>query len=330
MANILVTGGAGYIGSHACKALALAGHTPVTFDNLALGHEEAVQWGPLEVGNIGDFERVVEVLRKHKPVAVMHFAALSYVGESVERPLDYYHNNVAFTLTLLDAMRTTDIRHFVFSSSCAVYGLPEKLPITEAAPVNPINPYGAGKRMVEQFLADSEQADGLKWISLRYFNACGADPEGDTGEDHNPETHLIPRALMAAAGEIDRLDIMGTDYDTPDGTAIRDYIHVSDLADAHVGALITLLKEGKSGVYNLGVGKGYSVRDIIASVERTTGRCVPVNEIDRRPGDPPALVAGAGAAAKAISFSPKFCDIDSIVETAWRWHRRRNNLGAQP
>jgi UDP-arabinose 4-epimerase len=329
MATILVTGGAGYIGSHACKALALAGHTPIAYDNLSRGHEEAVKWGPLEVGDIGDFDRVENVLSQHRPVAVMHFAAFAYVGESVERPLDYYRNNVAFTLNLLDAMRAGDVHHFVFSSSCAVYGVPENLPITEDAPINPINPYGAGKRMVEQFLADSENAESLKWNSLRYFNAAGADPDGEIGEDHDPETHLIPRALMAAAGDIDCLDVMGTDYDTPDGTAIRDYIHVSDLADAHVKALDSLLNEGDSGVFNLGAGKGYSVRDIIASVERTTGRAVPVNDVARRPGDPPALVAGVVRASQTLGFSPKFRDIDSIVETAWRWHRRRHNIRAR-
>lgn len=321
--TVLVTGGAGYIGSHVCKALAEAGFIPVTYDNLMHGHKGAVKWGPLEIGDIRDTIRVQDVLLRHVPSAVLHFAAFSCVGESVLDPAKYYRNNIVGTLSLLDAMRACQIRLVVFSSTCATYGIPERQPITELTAQQPVNPYGMSKFAIERILTDYTSAYGLKAVMLRYFNACGADPDGETGEDHDPETHLIPRGLMAAAGLIPSLDLFGTDYPTPDGTCIRDYIHVTDLAQGHVQALNYLLEGGDTIGLNLATGKGVSVREIIHSLERVTGRPIPVNEAPRRAGDPPVLLADSSRAGDVLGFIPRFTSIDSIIGTAWEWHRHK-------
>lgn len=270
---ILVTGGAGHIGSHACKAIATAGYTPVSFDNLVYGHPWAVRWGPLEIGNIADRTRLDEVIEKYQPAAVMHFAAHAYVGESVQDPGKYYCNNVAGTLTLLEAMRDHGIDKLIFSSTCATYGVPNDVPIREDHSQQPINPYGASKLMIERMLQDFEVAHGLRSISLRYFNAAGADPGGEIGEAHDPETHLIPLVLDAAAGKRPAITVFSDDYDTPDGTCIRDYIHVSDLADAHVLALKALEAGAKTTACNLGNGQGFSVRQVIDSAARVSCSC---------------------------------------------------------
>jgi UDP-arabinose 4-epimerase len=321
-AVVLVTGGAGYVGSHACKALALAGHRPIVYDSLLRGHRSAARWGPLEVGDICDGARLEELLHRHRPDAVMHFAGFAYVGESMTDPGKYYQNNVAGTLALLEAMHTVGVHRIVFSSSCATYGIPECQPITESTPQRPINPYGMSKLMVERILADYDAAYGFRSVVLRYFNACGADPGGEIGEHHDPETHLIPRGLMAATGETAALDLFGTDYPTPDGTCIRDFIHVSDLATGHVQALDYLLSGGAPVPLNLGTGRGVSVREVIASLQRVTGLIIPVNELARRPGDPAVLVADASQARTVLEFAPQFTDIDFMVSTAWRWHQR--------
>jgi len=323
MSTILVTGGAGYVGSHACKALAAAGHTPVTYDNLSRGHREFARWGPLEVGDLGDAAKLDAVFARHRIEAVMHFAALAYVGESVEQPALYYRNNVGGTLELLEAMRRAGVQRLVFSSTCATYGVPERMPITEDLPQQPINPYGATKLMIERVLRDYDPAYGLRSVALRYFNAAGCDPDGEVGEDHEPETHLIPRVLMAADGMLPRIDVFGTDYPTPDGTCLRDYIHVADLADGHVRALDYLQRGGASTAINLGTGRAFSVREVIAAAERVTGRRIPVHEGPRRAGDPPVLVADATRARTVLGFAPRFTEIEPIVATAWRWHERR-------
>jgi UDP-arabinose 4-epimerase len=315
---VLVVGGAGYIGSHTCKALRAAGYTPITYDNLCDGHAHAVKWGPLEVGELADRSRVDKVLRKHKPIAVIHFAAFAAVGESVREPARYYGNNLTATLVLLDALRAASIDMLVFSSTCAVYGTPESVRIAETTPRAPINPYGRSKLMVEQVMEDYGHAYGLKWTALRYFNAAGADPDGEIGEEHDPETHLVPRALMAIAGRIGHLEIFGDDFATRDGTCIRDYIHVCDLAQAHIAALERLMAGGEPGAFNLGTGHGYSVREVIAAVERVTGQRVPLTVGPRRAGDPPALIADPALARAALKFEPKHSDIDTIVATAWR------------
>lgn len=319
---VLVTGGAGYVGAHGCKALAAAGYRPVVLDNLVYGHEQAVQWGPFERGDIADRGRLDEVLETYRPSAVMHFAAFAYVGESVGDPGKYYRNNVGGTLTLLEAMRDHGIDKLVFSSTCATYGEPQAVPITEDEPQTPINPYGMSKLMVEQMLADFARAHGLRSTPLRYFNAAGASPDGEIGEAHDPETHLIPLALAAAAGQGPELTVFGDDYPTPDGTCIRDYIHVSDLADAHVRALHYLEEGGPSRAFNLGTGAGVSVREILDSVERVTGRAVPCRTGPRRPGDPPVLVADASRAKRDLGWQPRLSDIDTIIATAWKWHQR--------
>ena len=315
-AAILVTGGAGYIGSHACKALAVEGFTPIAFDNLVLGHRDAVRWGPLVEADIRDEASVTQAIREHAVEAVIHFAAFAYVGESVGAPAKYYRNNVGGTLSLLDACRSEGVDKLVFSSSCATYGVPDVLPITEAAPQRPINPYGRTKLVVEQVLADYAHAYGSRYIALRYFNAAGADPEGEIGEKHDPETHLIPLALMAAARRTEALEVFGDDYDTPDGTCIRDYIHVTDLARAHVLALRHLLDDGGSLALNLGSGTGNSIREVIGSVERITGRRVPHVIRPRRPGDPPVLYADPHLAREQLRFETELSDIDTIVGTA--------------
>jgi UDP-arabinose 4-epimerase len=316
--RVLVTGGAGYIGAHACKALAHAGHEPIVFDNLRTGHRRAVKWGPLEHGDLLDPAALARAFRTHHPDAVMHFAALAYVGESVAHPDLYYRTNVTGTLNLLDAMRAADVSRIVFSSTCATYGQPDTVPIAETTPQCPVNPYGRSKLMVEQVLADTCAAFGTAAIALRYFNAAGADPDGEIGEDHDPETHLIPLVLQAAAGMQPTIRVFGTDWPTPDGTCIRDYIHVSDLADAHVAA-IERVEAGRFSAFNLGVGKGASIREVIATARRVTGRPIVEESAPRRPGDPPELVADARAAHKALAWTPKRPGLETMIETAWAW-----------
>ena len=325
---VLVTGGAGYVGSHACKALAAAGYRPVVLDDLSRGHAAAVQWGPLEVGSIADRACLDSVLERHRPGAVLHFAAFAYVGESMSEPLAYYRNNVGGTVTLLEAMRDHGVGRLVFSSTCATYGVPRELPIPESHPQEPINPYGRSKLMVERILADVDAAHGLRSIALRYFNAAGADPDGAIGEQHEPETHLVPLVLEAAAGRRECVTIHGTDYDTPDGTCLRDYIHVTDLAEAHVLALRALERGAASTAYNLGNGRGFSVREVIRAVERVTGCEVPVASGPRRAGDPAALVGSAERAMRELGWSPRHADLEQIVATAWAWMRRTDRVGA--
>jgi UDP-glucose-4-epimerase GalE len=320
--TILVTGGAGYIGSHACKALARAGHRPVTYDNLVYGHREAVRWGPLVEADLADNERLTDTFQRYDIAAVMHFAAFAYVGESVIKPEAYFHNNVTNSLRLLEAMRAHDVRRMVFSSTCATYGVPEQVPISESAHQRPVNPYGESKLMVERMLQWYGSAHGFTHATLRYFNAAGADPEGEIGEDHQPETHLIPLVLEAALGNRAQIDVFGTDYATPDGTAIRDFIHVQDLAEAHVKALDRLLAGGLSLTLNLGTGTGHSVREVIAAAERITGHRIPRREGPRRAGDPPVLVADAARAREVLGWTPGLSDLDTIIKTAWAWHGR--------
>ena len=323
---VLVTGGAGYIGSHVCKVLAQAGLTPVTIDNLVYGHRTAVNWGPLEICDLTDAAELTRMLTRYDPVAAMHFAAYAYVGESVIDPEKYYYNNVVGSLSLLRCLRKKGIDKLVFSSSCATYGIPDVVPISESHAQLPVNPYGRSKLMVEHILRDFAAAHEFRYVSLRYFNAAGADPGGEIGENHDPETHLIPSAIEAALGKRPYLDIFGTDYPTPDGTAIRDYIDVTDLAVAHVAALNYLFDGGIAIALNLGTGTGHSVREVIASVERVSTRTVPVREAPRRPGDPPVLVADPSKARKVLGWNPKITDLDGIVRTAWTWHTRGGSL----
>ncbi len=320
--RVLVTGGAGYVGSHGCKALKAAGFLPVTYDNLSRGHRELVRYGPLEQGDIRDATRLEDVFSRHAPVAVMHFAAFAYVGESVAEPWIYYENNFAGALSLIEATRRAGIDKFIFSSTCATYGTPERQPISEDAPQAPINAYGRSKLMVEFALRDYSSACGLRSVSLRYFNACGADPDGEIGEWHEPEPHLIPRVLMAAAGEIDAIDVFGTDYPTPDGTAVRDYIHVCDLADAHVAALRYLQGGGGTTALNLGTGRGHSVREVIEAARRATAGSIAVRYGDRRAGDPPVLVADASRARSTLGFEANWLDMETVIASAWKWQRR--------
>lgn len=322
MKHVLVTGGAGYIGSHACKALAAAGYVPVTFDNLVYGHEWAVKWGPFVCGDILDRTALDAVFEQYRPIAVMHFAAFAYVGESVTNPGKYYRNNVAGSLNLLEAMRDHGVDRFIFSSTCATYGVPSVVPIAEMHPQHPINPYGASKLMIERMLRDFDVAHGLRSISLRYFNAAGADPEGETGEAHDPETHLIPLVLDAAAGKRPYITVYGDDYDTPDGTCIRDYIHVADLADAHVRGLAALESGAKTTAYNLGNGRGFSVKEVIDAAKTVTGRDIPVRMGERRAGDPPRLVGDATHIQNELGWQPQHADLEDMVDTAWNWHRR--------
>jgi UDP-arabinose 4-epimerase len=326
--TILVTGGAGYVGAHGCKALAAAGYLPVVYDNLVYGQEQAVQWGPLERGDLADSQRLDAVFARHRPSAVMHFAAFAYVGESVADPGKYYRNNVGGTLSLIEAMVAHDVDKLVFSSTCATYGEPDEVPIREDAPQRPINPYGKSKLMVEQILADFERAHGLRSVMLRYFNAAGASPGGEIGECHDPETHLIPLALDAVAGQGPGLTVFGDDYPTPDGTCIRDYIHVDDLAAAHVLAVEHLIAGGASRAFNLGTGKGISNREVIDSVAQVTGKAVPHRFGPRRPGDPPVLVSDAARARNELGWVPQSSDINTIVATAWEWHKSAALVGA--
>jgi UDP-glucose-4-epimerase GalE len=317
---VLVTGGAGYIGSHAAKALHRAGYRVVVYDNLVAGHRGAVKYGTLVTGDITDLAAVRHALRAHEIFAVMHFAAFLDVGESVREPAKYYRNNVIGALTVLEAMAAEKIGYFVFSSTCATYGEPIEAPIAETHQQKPINSYGESKLAVERALPHLERAYGIRSIALRYFNASGADPDGEIGEDHSPEIHLIPRAIDAATGGTG-LSVFGDDYPTPDGTCLRDYIHVSDLAEAHRLALETLRETEQSGAYNLGTGRPHSVRDVIDAVQRVTGRTVPWTLGPRRPGDPAVLYASAKKAQSELHWTPRFPDLADIVATAWAWHR---------
>jgi UDP-arabinose 4-epimerase len=320
--NILVTGGAGYIGSHACKALARAGYTPIAYDNLVYGHRDAVRWGPFVEGDLGDAARLADTLARHEVAAVIHFAAFAYVGESMEKPQLYFRNNVVNTLALLDAMLTAGLRHIVFSSSCATYGTPARVPITEDTPQRPVNPYGESKLICERAIHWYGEAYRMSYAALRYFNAAGADPDGEIGEAHEPETHLVPLVLATALGRRAQIDIYGTDYPTPDGSAVRDYIHVQDLAEAHVAALGHLLDGGASLALNLGTGAGHSVREVIAVAERVTGRRIARREMARRAGDPPVLVADVARARAALGWQARMSGLDGILGTAWAWHNR--------
>jgi UDP-glucose-4-epimerase GalE len=322
--SILVTGGAGYIGSHTAKMLAESGQSPVVLDNFAYGHDWAVKWGPLERGDLGDADFIKGVFSRHSIDAVIHFAAFAYVGESMTHPRKYFQNNTVNTLNLLDAMIDRGVTAFVFSSTCATYGVPTHVPIDETHLQTPVNPYGESKLMVEKILRWYGEAYGLKSVALRYFNAAGADPDGAIGEDHDPETHLIPLVIDAARGTRPPVGVFGTDYPTPDGTAIRDYIHVTDLATAHVGALDYLRKGGATTAINLGTGKGRSVREVIQTVEAVSGRRVPTVLSPRRAGDPPALVANPQKAKDVLGWSARYVDLRTIIEHAWKWHTRHD------
>ncbi|CAN7766043.1 UDP-glucose 4-epimerase GalE [Mesorhizobium sp. LjNodule214] len=313
---ILVTGGAGFIGSHTCKLLSAAGYLPVVYDDLSRGNEKSVAWGPLVVGDIRDGEALREAIATYRPKAIIHFAALAYVGESVREPAEYYSTNVAGTIAVLDAARAGSIADVIFSSSCATYGVPEALPVRETSSQNPISPYGRTKLMGEQIIGDYAAAYGMKYAILRYFNACGADPDGELGEWHTPETHLVPRVLMAASGMIDEIEVFGTDYDTSDGTCVRDYIHVSDLARAHLKALMHLEAGGENLSVNLGTGRGVSIKEILQAVSRMTSKSVPAVYRTRRPGDPAELYADPVNARVHLGFVPELSDIDTIVRTA--------------
>lgn len=319
---ILVAGGAGYIGSHTNKLLQKSGYETVVFDNLSRGHREFVKWGKFVHGDLGDTGQIRRCFNEYPITAVMHFSAFAYVGESVTDPAMYYRNNVVNTINLLDAMRECNVKYFIFSSTCSTYGVPDRMPITEDHPQKPVNPYGKGKLMIEEILKDYEKAYGIKHVNLRYFNAAGADQEGEIGEWHDPETHLIPLTVYAALGLIDHIKIYGTDYPTKDGTCIRDYIHVSDLADAHVKALEYLQSSDKSGSFNLGNGNGYSVREIIDITRRISEKDFRVVEAERREGDPAALVSSYRKAEEILKWSPKFRDIETVIETAWKWHSK--------
>lgn len=323
---VLVTGGAGYIGSHTAKALSQAGFEPVVLDNLSRGRREAVRWGPLVQADVGDRAALRRAIREFSIDAVLHFAAFAYVGESMQAPGRYFENNVVCTLHLLEAMREEKVTKIVFSSSCATYGLPTELPISEDHLQRPVNPYGESKLMVERLLHWYSAIHGVSAVALRYFNAAGADPEGELGECHDPETHLIPLALSAALGSSGALDIYGSDYDTPDGTCIRDYLHVADLADAHVAALRYLNAGGPSDVFNLGTGVGYSVREVAIMVEQVAGKKVPVTECGRRSGDPASLIAEAGKAARILNWRPGRSSLEEIVRTAWQWNLQHARL----
>ncbi len=321
--NVLVVGGAGYIGSHTAKTLKRAGHNPVVIDNLSTGHRWAVRWGPLVEADLADKTAILQAIRDHQIEAVIHFAANAYVGESMQNPAKYFRNNVANMLNLLEAQHESGVKHIVFSSSCTTYGIPERVPISEDFPQSAISPYGESKLMGEKMLKWFGECYGLGWVALRYFNASGADPEGEIGEVHDPETHLIPLVIDAALGKRPPVRIFGTDYPTPDGTAIRDYIHVMDLADAHVRALQYLLEGGESTAFNLGTGHGHSVREVITAVEQVGGRKVPAEEAPRRAGDPPALVADPSKARRILGWEAQYRGLNQIVETAWRFAENR-------
>lgn len=320
MKNILVVGGAGYIGSHTCKQLKKRGFNPIVFDNLIYGHKEFVKWGEFILGNLSDKEHLKLLFEHYSIDAVMHFAAFAYVGESVNDPAKYYNNNVNATLCLLDVMKEASVNKFIFSSTCATFGNPEYLPIDEKHPQAPINPYGRSKLMVEQILEDYGSAYGLNYVALRYFNASGADIECEIGEKHDPETHLIPLILDTALGKRDFVSVFGTDYDTEDGTAIRDYIHVNDLAEAHILALNYLLAGGHSDVFNLGNGKGFSVQQVIDCVKQVTQKEFQVKYEPRRVGDPAVLIGASAKIKSKLGWQPKFESLEQIIESAWNWH----------
>lgn len=326
MQTVLVAGGAGYVGSHCCLALAQAGFKPVVFDDFSNGHQEHVQWGPLELGDIRDSARLDAVFAAHQPVAVLHFAARIEVGESVKNPGVFFDNNVGGTITLIEAARRADVNALVFSSTCATFGDPVHLPMNEAHPQAPLNPYGRSKLMVEQALADYDRYVGFKSAVMRYFNAAGADPEGRIGEWHEPETHAIPLAIQVALGQRSHFTIFGDDYDTRDGTAVRDYVHVLDLADAHVSALRRLLAGGSSESYNLGTGAGTTVRELVDGVGRATGKPLPVQIASRRAGDAPVLVGDNTKAREQLGWKPSR-DLDTTLSSAWRWHQAQALAG---
>ena len=323
--NILVVGGAGYIGSHMCKYLAKHGYVPVVLDNLVYGHQESVKWGPFYKGSMNDYGLLKKIFSVHHIEAVMHFAGYCYVGESVLNPAKYYENNVSATLTLLRTMVDERVKHLIFSSSCAVYGEPIETPISENHPKAPINPYGRTKLMVETILSDFHTAHDLSFACLRYFNAAGADPDGELGEDHNPETHLIPLVLQAALSDKRVVSIYGRDYPTKDGTCIRDYIHIDDLAQAHFLVLERLLNGEVGGQYNLGNGNGHSVKEVIDVASIVTGRPIPVVFTARRAGDPSILVSSSGKAIKELGWQPRYVNLEKVIETAWLWHKNHPN-----
>ena len=318
--HVLVVGGAGYVGSHTCLKLAEAGYSPVVYDNLSNGHAEFVRWGPLERGELADTDRLVAVIERYRPIAVVHFAALIEVGESVSDPIAFYANNVAGTISLLQAMERTGLKRLVFSSTCATYGEPVRVPMDEDHPQQPLNPYGRTKLMVEQMLADAEDLREIKSVRLRYFNAAGADPEGRIGEWHDPETHAIPIAIEVALGRRSHFSMFGTDYDTRDGTCVRDYVHVLDLADAHVRAVRHLVLGGEGGSLNLGTGTGTTVRELLDTIADVTGRTLTVVEAERRAGDAPVLTADNSRAFELLGWAPQY-DLEEIVRTAWNWHQ---------
>ncbi|WP_048190018.1 UDP-glucose 4-epimerase GalE [Methanobacterium sp. SMA-27] len=322
---ILIVGGAGYIGAHINKQLNNNGYETIVFDNLSYGHEDFVKWGIFERGDLGNINEIRKIFQKYPITAVMQFAAFTYVGESVEDPQKYYINNVCNTLNLIKVMLEFDVKTLVFSSTCATYGNPIEIPITETHPQNPISPYGYGKLMVETILSDYSNAYNLRYVSLRYFNAAGADPDSEIGELHNPETHLIPLILDAASGKRSDIKIFGTDYDTPDGTCVRDYIHVTDLADAHLKALQYLENGGKSDYFNLGNGNGFSVLEVIEKAREITGKEIIAVEDKRRHGDPPILIGSSDKVRNILKWEPKYHDLSQIVETAWKWHEKISN-----
>jgi len=321
--TVLVVGGAGYIGSHTCLDLANKGFKPVVFDNFSNGHREFVKWGPAEEGDIRDRARLDEVLAKHQPAAILHFAALIEVGESVKDPVAFYENNVIGTLTLLAAAQAAGVKAFVFSSTCATYGLPQSVPLDETHRQVPINPYGRTKYIVEQALADYDKYTGFRSVVLRYFNAAGADFEGRIGEWHQPETHAIPLAIDAALGRREGFKVFGTDYETRDGSCVRDYIHVLDLADAHVRAVEHLLRGGDSVALNLGTGTGTTVKELLGAIERVSERPFPVEYVDRREGDSHTLVANNDKAREILGWTPQY-DLSEIIRSAWNWHAKSN------
>jgi len=324
MKNILVVGGAGYIGSHACKELFRQGYNPIVFDNLVYGHKNFIKWGEFLLGDLNNIDQIRLVFDKYKFDAVMHFAAFAYVGESVKDPQKYYQNNVVATLNLLNVMKEYNVNKFIFSSTCATYGNPEYLPIDEKHPQNPINPYGMSKLMVENILKDYSIAYDFRFVSLRYFNASGCDVDGEIGEFHDPETHLIPLILDAALGKRESIKVFGTDYDTKDGSAVRDYIHVVDLANAHILALTYLLEDGGSEIFNLGNGIGFSVNEVIECVKNVTGSSFKVEYVGRRSGDPAVLIGSSEKISSMLGWSPSYFKLDDIISTAWEWHRKIN------
>ncbi|MEM9043696.1 MAG: UDP-glucose 4-epimerase GalE [Pseudomonadota bacterium] len=322
MDKVLVFGGAGYIGSHTCKQLRAGGFEPVVFDNLTEGYRDLVKWGDLIVGDISDPEALAQAIERVNPVAAIHFAAYAYVGESVQDPEKYYRNNVLGSLNVAQAARAAGNLPLIFSSTCAIYGIPERDVIDETLPKRPINPYGRTKWMVEQILQDFSAAYGLRSVCLRYFNASGGDKDGETGEAHRIETHLIPRAILAGLGQIDDFQIFGDDYETPDGSAVRDYIHVTDLAEAHVAACRYLLDGGETDQFNVGVGQGYSVIEIVEAVSRHLGNPVPQKIVPRRVGDPPSLIADPSKIQERLGFESRYSDLDNIISTAVAWHQK--------